>query len=73
MSFASLIVTLLAVALGIVLLIVVIGLGVVLLGKILAGIGALFAHVFSFIFGVIGDAGRIVCGRSTRTPPTSPC
>ncbi|MFI4898310.1 MAG: serine/threonine protein kinase, partial [Phycisphaerales bacterium JB059] len=60
MSIASLILTLLAVAFGLVLLIVVIGLGVVLLGKILTGIGALFSHVFSFIFGVIGDGGRIV-------------
>jgi serine/threonine protein kinase len=60
MSVASLILTLLAVAFGLVLLIVVIGLGVVLLGKILAGIGALVSHVFSFIFGVIGDGGRIV-------------
>lgn len=60
MSIAGLILTLLAVAFGIVLLIVVIGLGVVLLGKILTGIGMLFSHVFSFIFGVIGDAARIV-------------
>ena len=60
MSVAGLILTLLAIAFGIVLLIVVIGLGVVLLGKVLTGIGALVSHVFSFIFGVIGDAGRIV-------------
>ena len=60
MSIAGLILTLLAVAFGIVLLIVVIGLGVVLLGKILTGIGMLVSHVFSFIFGVIGDAARIV-------------
>ncbi len=60
MSIAGLILTLLAVAFGIVLLIVVIGLGVALLGKVLTGIGMFVSHVFSFIFGVIGDAGRIV-------------
>ncbi len=60
MSIAGLILTLLAIAFGIVLLIVVIGLGVALLGKVLTGIGMFISHIFSFIFGVIGDAGRIV-------------
>ncbi len=60
MNFAGLLMTLIGAAFGIVALIAIVWLGVAILAKVFKAIGIVVAAIFSFIFGVIGDAARIV-------------
>ncbi len=60
MSIAGLLLTLIAVAFGIVALIAIVWLGVAILSKVFKVIGIVVSNIFSFVFGVIGDLARIV-------------
>ncbi|MEZ6244237.1 MAG: hypothetical protein R3B57_14475 [Phycisphaerales bacterium] len=60
MSLAGLLLALIAVAFGIVALVAIVWLGVAILAKVFKFVGIIVGHIFSFVFGVIGDAARIV-------------